>query len=523
MRNPLLLSLLSVLCLVAGWLNLSGLPLLFALVPLMIISERYGATKREWRKMLGWVALVFGLWSGITTWWIWYAAEIGAILSVIITILLFGGSFMLYHYVSKRATKALSYTILVAAWISMEYLYTVGEISFPWIMLGNGFANDVKFIQWYEYTGIFGGTLWVLLCNILIFRAITTRSKGQIIASAVAVLLPIAISLTIYYSYQEKGEQLKIAVVQPNIEPYEEKFVMDEAAQMKIFTDLLAEAPGDVNLIVLPETAIDDRLVEVDIDSSASVIEFRNLVRNKFRDAQFIVGATTYKYYQPGEKLSSTARTNNNINFWYDVYNSALAIDSSGVTDIHHKSKLVVGAEKMPYYNVTKHLEFLIVDLGGITGQLGFDSVRKVFYSPTGIGSGAAICYESIYGEYFTEFVRNGARIMTVVTNDGWWYNTLGHRHHFSYSRLRAIETRRSVARSANTGISGFISQRGEVTQKLGWDKRGLLVGELRANDKITFYVLYGDYIGRLSAYIFVLCLLYYVAYRVRKRNHLVK
>ena len=176
-----------------------------------------------------------------------------------------------------------------------------------------------------------------------------------------------------------------------------------------------------------------------------------------------------------------------------------------------------------PYYSALKKLKFLTVDLGGISGQLGMDSVRRVFASPRGVWGGPAICYEAIYGEYFTEFVRRGAELMFVISNDGWWDDTPGYRYLFAYSRLRAIESRRSIARSANTGRSGFIDQRGDVGETLGWDERGALTAELSLNDRLTFYTRYGDVIGRLAGYVFVLSLLYFMAYRVRRRSHLVE
>ena len=111
---------------------------------------------------------------------------------------------------------------------------------------------------------------------------------------------------------------------------------------------------------------------------------------------------------------------------------------------------------------------------------------------------------------------------MCVISNDGWWRDTPGHRYLFAYSRLRAVENRRSIARSANTGISGFIDQRGDVLQKLGWDQRGALTDSLSLNDRMTFYTRYGDVIGRVSNYVFVLGLLYFMAYRFRRKSHIV-
>ena len=524
MRKHLLLSLLSALLLSTGWLSLSGIPLLVALVPLLLVADDYGPGRRPFWKLAGWTALTLGLWSGVTTWWIWHAAAIGAILSVLITIVLMGAIFMLYHWVRLRARLPLAYTILTTGWIACEYLYTTGQVSFPWLTLGNGFANDPWLVQWYEYTGVFGGSLWVLIANLCIYNAIKEpRQMRRWIAPTAVILLPMLLSIVRYVTFTPKNSsQVTVSVVQPDIDPYNEKFDIAQADQTALLVRLAEEAPANVDYIVMPETAVDDHLWEGMLEYSPSVEALRHVIYSRYPQARMIVGATTFRRYEALEPHSSTARTNDNINYWYDVYNSALEIDTSRRVAIHHKSKLVVGVEKMPYYELLKHLEFLIVDLGGISGQLGTDSIRQVFVRPDGLKAGTAICFESVYGEYMTEFIRKGANLLFVITNDGWWGDTPGYRQHFSFSRLRAIETRRSIARSANTGISGFITPRGDVLQTLGWDQRGILTEQLKTNDTITFYTRYGDYIGRLCSYVLLLGLLYYVAYRTRRRNHLV-
>jgi apolipoprotein N-acyltransferase len=182
----------------------------------------------------------------------------------------------------------------------------------------------------------------------------------------------------------------------------------------------------------------------------------------------------------------------------------------------------------MPYMNLLKPLEKLIVNLGGTTGELGTDKYRRLFllrndHFPYGVSVAAPICYESVYGDHFGAFAADGAEIMMVITNDGWWHDTEGYRQHFSYSRLRAIETRRWVCRAANTGISGFISPSGEVVKSLGWDERGVLTHQVTPSRKVTLYAKAGDYLGRLGTYLWILSLLYYVSYRFRRRSHLVK
>ncbi|MBR2961413.1 MAG: apolipoprotein N-acyltransferase, partial [Alistipes sp.] len=161
------------------------------------------------------------------------------------------------------------------------------------------------------------------------------------------------------------------------------------------------------------------------------------------------------------------------------------------------------------------------VDLGGTVGQLGIGETARPFVH-NDISIAPAICYEAVYGDYIGEFVRNGTQVVGVISNDGWWGNTPGHRYLFAFCRLRAIEHRRDIARSANTGVSGFINSRGDDISTMGWDKRGVLTADVRLNNRITFYTKHGDYVGRIALYVALLCLLYAVAYCSKKRFYLV-
>ncbi len=514
------LAFLSLIMLIPGWLGVTGLALPVALVPLLVISGRADASRRAAWRTFGWVALVLGLWSVATTWWIWHAAAIGAILSPLINIGLMGGAFMLYHYVSKRASKALAYTLLVSVWIAAEYLYTTGQVSFPWLTLGNGFAHDLKLVQWYDTTGVFGGSLWVLLCNVLFYETITAFSRRKLVALLTAVLLPAVISLAKYYTWETPGATAKVTVIQPNLDPYEAKFELSTDEQTALFLDMIRRTPADADYVITPETALQENLREGEFQFSSTLAEFRGLAQYEFPHTQFILGATTWRYY-PDDMRTPTARHRNGM--WYDVYNAVLAIDTTETVQVRHKSMLLVGVERIPYYNLFKHIEFLVIDMGGITGQLGCDPEPCVFLDGRERASGTGVCWEGVYGSYMGGFVRKGAQILFIISNDGWWGDTEGYRQLFAFSRLRAVEMRRSIARSANTGISGFITPRGEVVEKLGWDVRGTLTADLPLSDKITFYARYGDYIGRIASYVFILCALYFLAYRIRRKDRLVK
>ena len=134
---------------------------------------------------------------------------------------------------------------------------------------------------------------------------------------------------------------------------------------------------------------------------------------------------------------------------------------------------------------------------------------------------GVAICYESVYGEFLTGYVKNGANLMAVITNDGWWRNTPGYRQHVSYASLRAIETRRSIVHCANTGISALINQKGVRTIQTPWWVQTAISGTVNLNEKLTPYVKYGDYTGWIAVFFMILTGLYSVicAFPGRRRG----
>lgn len=468
--------------------------------------------------MFGWAWLAFVLWNGATIWGLWYSTPVGPFAATLVSTFLNMLAFMLFHTVSKRAHKALAYTLLVAGWIATEYWYTVGEFSFPWLLLGNGFANDTWAVQWYEYTGIFGGTLWVLVCNLLFFEAwLHRRSVRHWVRAALAVVVPAAVSLAIYACWEEPAQRIETAVVQPNVDCYD-KFNTAPGWQHENLLSLLAEVPSSAQLIAMPETALVEGSTKPGCRPVLRSRSSRRRWRPTIRMRCWWWGPTPIKS-MPRKSDRDGAFPQRCL---VRPVQHGAGSRRRGVRDIHHKSRLVIGVEKMPLPWLFDWLSFLIIDLGGTTGQLGVDTQRTVFAADS-VRVAPAVCYESVYGAYVGEFVRGGAQLILVITNDGWWRDTAIHRQHFSFSRLRAIEHRRAVARSANTGISGFINARGDVVgPTLGWACRGVLTAPVALSDELTVYTRYGDYLGRIAQYVMLLCLLYYVAYRVKRRNYLV-
>ncbi len=482
-----------------------------AWVPLLFIEEGVANNtdlKRKNLKLIGLSYLTFFTWNVIATWWIIYASFGGACMAIFSNSLLFCMVFMIFYNAKMRINKPWAIWLLIPIWITWEYGHGIWDLAWTWLTLGNVFALEYNWVQWYEYTGTSGGSLWILLTNILIFEALKKfkiqKSKFKpALVIMLTIIVPVIISFIIkpnsQSALQKPGSQVRTVVVQPNLDPYNEKFVVDPAVQLQsLLEQINGKIDSKTDYLVLPETFLTEGMDEKYIDNSLSVRFFRDSILSKFPQLTIVTGASTYKVYTSGEKISSTARPDSRGTV-YDSYNTGLQIEKDVPVKVYHKSLLVPGVERMPFPALFKPLEKLAIDMGGTTGSLGTQETRTVFFNKNKIGIAPVICYESIFSDYVADYIRNGAQIIFIITNDGWWDDTPGYKHHLNYARLRAIETRCEIARSANTGISCFIKPSGEIEQNTKWWEEAVITKDLYPNDQKTFFVKYGDLITKTS------------------------
>lgn len=223
----------------------------------------------------------------------------------------------------------------------------------------------------------------------------------------------------------------------------------------------------------------------------------------------FILGLSTFETFTEEPNIVYLKREDG---LYQSVHNSATCYNKYGVTDLYHKSRLVPGVEKMPFPKLFWFLEDLVINLGGPRTSLSPDTAQHAFLTTINDGTvkvGTVICYESAYGEVFSDFVKDGAQLMAVITNDAWWGDTPGYKQHFLFSRLRAIESRRTVLRSSNPGISAFIDESGDVHQATKYNTRLAIKQNVYPNDYLTFYTRHGDYLARIAVVLASICLLW--------------
>ena len=510
---------------------------LVALVPLLC-AERI-ATMVGKKRFFWWYFAAFLAFNLATTWWVCKATVGGGLFASFYSALFMSAIFAVFRVARKRFSGIVPYIFLAASWIAWErFNLTHAQLSWPWLILGNAFGRSVSLVQWYEITGALGGSLWVWLSNIAVFSLLVSLSDGRwwrwntkarvaAIVSTVLVTLGPAIASEIRFAtYEERSDAgtLDVVLAQSNFDPWHKLHYTPQSEQNAQVIGLFEkhlhsrENSDSLLLMLIPESFSSDIWLN-DPEAAPTWRSFSALVASQ-ANANLIFGASTHEAFRRASAPSPLARQMKD-GTWYQSYNTAFITDGAAYTDHRNKCKLVVGAESTPYPKIFAPIDDM---LGGLMGRCVPDRQARCFEirgrgeDDRMLRTGVAICYESIYPELCKQYVDDGAQMLSVITNDGWWGDTPGYRQHFSYSRLRAIELRRDVARCANTGISGFINQRGDVVSQSGWWVPDVLESKVNLSSEKTFFATYGDIVGRVCTFVCLMLLALLIVKTITKK-----
>lgn len=536
------LSLISALLLSISWPTY-GIPffIFFAFVPLLLMEQEISKFSKINKK--GWVVfgltyLAFFIWNVVTTGWLYHAKNpdgnnslLAVAIPVIVNSLLMSLVFQLYYWYKKVRGTYFGLVFFVAIWLSFERFHLNWEFTWPWLNLGNAFSEYPQLIQWYDTIGATGGSFWILLINVFAFYTLRIWQAGRIRKDlvknisilTVIIVLPLLISIYKYNSYQEKpiGEVTTL-LLQPKLDPYTEKYSKDS---LQILGELLSLAEENsktkVDFFIAPETAFpgNGSLSENGFNKSTSIAIAKEFL-GKHPQSIFLTGASTHKFlFDEADTEDYSTKIQEGV--WVNSYNSALQIIPNQEVEVYHKAKLVPGVEIFPYIRYLKPiLGDAMLDFGGANSSLGIDKERKVFSNTFNKAKMAPIiCYESIYGEYVTDYVKNGANLLAIMTNDSWWDNTEGHKQLLSYARLRAIETRREIVRAANSGISAHINAKGDILQDTFYDDRTALLVKANLLEEKSIYTKIGDLISRIAIFVLGFLIIYHFGERIASKK----
>lgn len=490
-----------------------------AWVPLFWLEEKVKSRK----KFFGLTYVTMLVWNVAATWWIWNASIPGALAAF------FANSFIMclpwlgFRIVKKWKGDNIGYASLVAFWMCFEYIHLQDwGLSWPWLTLGNAFATHPEWVQWYEYTGTSGGSLWILLVNIFLFlhlknnlQRTTSKTYKQLLIAVSLLILPILISRFVFTPGQTPVASKNVVVVQPNIDPYEK--ISDAVGSFdmqlqKLISTSEKQVDTNTGLLVWPETALytESRISEDNLKENFFLNPLWDFLRRH-------PGLTLFTGIESFRELDHKTKYTQEFNGkFYESYNGSMLVDSSGPLGFYHKSMLVPGVETLPWF--LKFLSKWFDKFGGTTAGYAKQTERTVLSEKNGFKIAPAICYESIYGEFMSKYIRNGANIICIITNDGWWKKTPGHKQHMSYARLRAIETRMWVARSANTGISCYIDPYGKVIDPQPYNITAAIKLAITPESGKTFYVKNGDLLSKLTVILSGILILWLIVLKILKK-----
>ena len=434
--------------------------------------------------------------------------------------LLYAFLFALFSLVKRKCGNRWGCISFVAFSVLFDFIMQNIDASFPaipmgWMLIGMN-ETGLPFMQWYEYTGLLGGSVWILTVNVIAYILIWNRIEKKklnvpLLSAFIAiVVLPIALSLVLYGTYKEKKDPVNFVLVQPNINPYSEKQSLGLAIQCDKMVSLArAYADAETDYIVFPETALDNNFWYNNLNENDMIVYLRDSVMAAYSEANLITGAMMLQYFMAVAPPSRDAMVAGE-NLYIQMYNAVFQIANGYPVQVYKKEKLVPLTEHSPFKKKWNR---------SLNGSQEYNLARgekqNILRSATA-KMGAFVCYESMFASYCAKFADMGADIYCMITNDGWWLDTGLPVAHLRHAQVRAIENRRSLARCGNTGITAGIDQRGRIVAQTPWWEPTALKVTLNKNRTKTLYTQWGDYVGVLAALLSLLIVVLLVFKKVK-------
>lgn len=387
---------------------------------------------------------------------------------IILRTLLFSMWFLLFRNSKHPMVFGLSFTIY--EWIISYWLF---DLALPW---ANYYYTSLGFLTFAQISSIFGPhfiTFILITFNYALFLSL----EGKIKLFPYSLVIALVIIFGIFWqNYKiDSSKTIKVAVIQPNVLPRYEYDPSEWKETRRNFSILIDSIKNkDYDLLVLSESAIPGIYPQ----------NYWNyeLVMNILKSTKRPI-------------LMGNAREENG-----NYYNTALLIDTTGkVIGYYDKVHIVPFGENLPFY------EFLPDFIRNLDLGQGNYKKGKGFYTIDfkGYKIGVMICYESIFPDISRSLVNNGAQVLFIITNDGWFGPSIGPREHYLFSKLRAIETGKYIVRSAKTGISAIVDDKGKALREIPLFKLGYFIWEVPLNNYRTVY----SYIGESWIFLLVIIL----------------
>jgi apolipoprotein N-acyltransferase len=516
-----LLSILSGIILLLSWISPQLFFLLFiAFIPLFYIFDKKVSLCRN--LFLQWVLvyLAMFLWN-LDNAWIMQVDKTGGLIVLFIHPVLLSLPFILL-IAARNKSFLLQFSLFISSWLFFEWLLQQWELAFPLLNLGLGLGSTPRLIQWYEFTGAEGGSLWILLVNIAIYAIVNSILASEVkfiyslvLSSLLAIVLsiPIWISVHIFRNYDEQGPSIEVAGLDTHLNCLTVKYSSGNDRLLDSYLRITREAvTRNTVCVVWPETALPEPIYISNLNKNQIIKRIRDSL-HEYTSLKIISGIVLREQVTDlpnGRDIRFDTLTG----CAFREYNAAIQIEpSSPEIEVKTKERCVPATERVPYPKVLSFLSKYVKSLAGYSfstsdlyGQTLFGSSGKLCIRPL-------LCYETAFPDVINDSLQRNT-IFCLLMNEGWYHNLKVSERFMNISIIRAIENRRSIIRSSNQGISGTVNQKGVSSVFQGAFGTHVFRANLNANANTTFYCKYFKSINALIVVSFLISALFAINFK---------
>jgi apolipoprotein N-acyltransferase len=464
-------------------------PIIFiALIPFFDAVRLVEATPRSQHRALSWLLYLGAmLHFALLLYWILFLPpeEVtvpGLIILAFALMVAYLGIFVFLAQAAARRAHRLGVPLWLAlpiAWVAAEYLRSQTQLGFPWVLVGYGLIETPTILQFLSISGIFGASLLVCLVNGLLHAALLARGRRRLAFAGLALALPAAALGHGFWAIAalEPAETSDVVVVQGNIRrdvKFKAEYRLRNVDQMIMLSEQgIFAGTTPPALVVWPETATPCYLR---LDPGCL------LVLQRFVDrvgVPLLTGIPDVKDGPDGSRRHTNA--------------AALIAPERGIVARYEKVNLVPFGEAIPYQDRIPFLESIDFGEADFHRGPGFTPIAT-----DGDTLGVMICFESIFPAIGRAYARAGARFLVNITNDEWFGESAGPYQHAAMAVARSIETRRGLARSANTGVSFVVDRVGRVHEPTALFTPAVVRAPVELGEGTTGYMRIGDLVPQL-------------------------
>jgi apolipoprotein N-acyltransferase len=373
--------------------------------------------------------------------------------------------------------KEYKYLLFVLVWILVEWLSCEWELSFSFHILGYCLGNVPLVTQWYQYTGVIGGSIWILWLNFIflyIIDSVKERNKHKIWIYSIISLIPLCVSFFLYLTPFTTQRMEKVCVLNLS-----DNDTFNERTQLIDAINYLSVASFDStdSFIIMPETICYLPASAIPYNVYFSTIKL--LLKRRAPQASVMFGAST-------QDLSKGASFND-----VDFFNMVLCCDTSGLTNYRNKMLLVPFGEFIPYkgfFGKIPDIEKIVHN--STLHERKYDTIfckRNMCILPL-------ICYELYFSNHIANYIRkNKIEIIITVSNDHSVKDSLFAQQFVRMAQVQAVTFAKPIIKSATHGFSFIISPEGKVLSKSHFNSVELIEASTPLNNKITLFARMGN------------------------------